>query len=380
MSSWFGIDPKLWRSAKRFRVSTAAMGLWSMAGSWSREEKTAGFVPRGALRAIAPDLSDELALALADELVGARVDGIHEHGFWIPMANGWQFNDWDDYQHQTESEAEKAERISALRREAGLRGAQARWQNGVPVDGKNDGNLASAIGGTRARSGSSSETGREELSDPEDSGSNLIGQDPDARGDGKNEHAIAPASPFRTAQEREAFGYWADIVWRKLHPKGEPRASRLRITPFRARLREGATPEQFRIACLHVAESRFHFGENDTGRTHIEPKTLFGSAEKLETWLAKKKPATKPAPGATPAERAQAERDADLLDEIRRGLWGEKAKARALDTERPIDPRLFRQAIHERKVTRVGSAQEPQSGPRASDVRALTGQIGRTMR
>ena len=64
------------KRAKRFRVSTAAMGLWAMAGSWSREEKTSGFVPRGALRAIAPDLTDEDIADIAAVAVEQKLDGL----------------------------------------------------------------------------------------------------------------------------------------------------------------------------------------------------------------------------------------------------------------------------------------------------------------
>jgi hypothetical protein len=58
-----------------------------------------------------------------------------------------------------------------------------------------------------------------------------------------------------------------------------------------------------------------------------------------------------PARGMTEHDRAQAERDAALLAEIRSGVWGDQAKGIA--AERDIDLRKFRQAIADGKVKRV---------------------------
>lgn len=132
-----------------------------------------------------------------------------------------------------------------------------------------------------------------------------------AREDGK--------SPFRTENERAAFDLWATIVWRKAHPEGEARATPKRLTPIRARLREGVTLGQFRQACEAVAQSPFHFGENDTGKSYIEPGTLFRNREKLEDWLTTRAP--KP-PGAIEHERQQAAYEARLIEQARRGEYG----------------------------------------------------------
>jgi hypothetical protein len=69
--------------------------------------------------------------------------------------------------------------------------------------------------------------------------------------------------------------------------------------------------------------------------------------------------------GATPADRELAARDAVLLAEIRSGAWGERARSRSLDANRPIDLRKFREAITAGQVRRIAT-KEPRSGPRAS--------------
>lgn len=379
--SWFGVDDRMWRSAKRFRCSTAAMGLWAMAGSWSREERTAGFVPQGALKAIAPDLSEEQAVALAAELVAAKVDGLNEHGLFIPMANGWQFNDWEKYQRETEGEAEKADRIAELRRQAGLRGAQARWQNAAPEDGKPIASMASAIPATRAHLGSGSETDRKTQTDSDPS------EPSDLKASAREDGESAPAesaqagkkSPFKTPAERESFGHWARLVWSKVHQVGEARATPQRVSVFRARLREGAKSADIERACIAVAASPFHFGESDTGKVYIEPKTLFRNREKFEEWLVKGPGKAKAPVLVTAGDRELAERDEALLKQIRAGEWGDQAKRRAEDKSKPIDMRLFREAIKAGKVKRT--PREP-SGVRPmppADVSSLLGAVGRPM-
>lgn len=187
-------------------------------------------------------------------------------------------------------------------------------------------------------------------------------------------------SPFKSDAERDAFGHWARLVWGKAHANGEARATPKRLTPFRARLREGATPETFRIACENVAASAFHFGDNETGALYIEPKTLFGNAEKLEGWLAKREPKSKPAPGLTLHEREQNERDAKLAAEILAGEWGPKAQAWGAKRKLGYDDlRYFREAIAARKVTRVARPPEKRPSRPPPALRELVSGVGRTM-
>jgi len=85
----------------------------------------------------------------------------------------------------------------------------------------------------------------------------------------------------------------------------------------------------------------------------------------------------------TPHDREQAERDERLLDEIRRGVWGETARQRAGDSARPIDLRRFREAIAAGKVRRVGADDSrPVGAPAnaaAGGLGGLLSQIGRPM-
>jgi hypothetical protein len=301
--SWFKVDDGLWKSTKRLMASTSAMGLWVNAGSWSRDHKTGGYIPREALRQIATDLSFEEAEALAAELVEAKMPGLHEHGFWVPVANGWQFHDWEEMQPEDELEAHRREKIRQVRSEAGLRGAQARWQ----TNGKNcfaNGNGESP--GSRARPRVGSPTPSPSGSDPSRLGllpglgselqqasdskpKDLAGS---ARVDGESAQAnvaLATKSPFKSDEEREVFEHWATKLWPLVHQQGrEPRATGPRLSRIRGRLSSGYAASDLKLVIDRVATSRFHLGDNESGKPYIEPKTIFRSDETVDDWLSKK--------------------------------------------------------------------------------------------
>jgi hypothetical protein len=89
---WFNVDDGFANSKpvlkipRRFRC--AAVGLWTLAGSWSAKELTDGFIPDEALEEFAG------TVALAEFLVKA--------GLWRKVAGGWQFEGWSKWQKTKE--------------------------------------------------------------------------------------------------------------------------------------------------------------------------------------------------------------------------------------------------------------------------------------
>lgn len=296
---FFVVDDQFHASLKRLKVSTAAIGLWTCAGSWSRDKGTGGYIPREALRALAPDLTDEQRIALAAELVDAKVDGIHEHGLWLPLANGWQFHDWEKQYDDAEIDDERQRKLSAIRAEAGRRGALARWSKGdTNGDGKNDGTGLFANGNeplsphtplTPRVSDENDPAGSDQFSDPDRSSSSAAGSPPDltgsARVDGKK---ATKAGPFRDESERLVFECWGRTLWALVHKSGSARATPKRLSPIRARLREGFTVEQLCDVIEAVSKDRFMLGENDRGRPFVEPENFLRNREKVEHWLARR--------------------------------------------------------------------------------------------
>jgi hypothetical protein len=78
---WFKVDDKLHSHPKTSNASLAAMGLWTVAGSWCGDHTTDGRVPA----AMIPSLSRG-AVELADELVAA--------GLWVRVKDGYRFHQW----------------------------------------------------------------------------------------------------------------------------------------------------------------------------------------------------------------------------------------------------------------------------------------------
>ena len=107
--SWFRVDDTLAAHPKTRRAGLAAMGLWTVAGSWSSQQLTEGFVPDWFV-ATWPQ-----GKKLAAQLVTA--------GYWEPAEidgeQGWKFHDWTDA--NPTAEAEKERRRKARERQRRLR-------------------------------------------------------------------------------------------------------------------------------------------------------------------------------------------------------------------------------------------------------------------
>ena len=85
--SWFKVDDKLHDHKKPIAAGKAAMGVWVLAGSWSADNLTDGFVP---VRVITRwgTVADAKKLVAAGLWYADEVDG----------QKGWRFHDWGDFQ------------------------------------------------------------------------------------------------------------------------------------------------------------------------------------------------------------------------------------------------------------------------------------------
>jgi hypothetical protein len=103
---WFKVDDGLTMKAETTRIPrslrTSAIGLLTLAGSWSARELTDGHIPAHML----------------DELCGAQSDAewLVTAGFWTAVNDGWQFVEWAPDQPLREVVlAERAKRAEKMR-------------------------------------------------------------------------------------------------------------------------------------------------------------------------------------------------------------------------------------------------------------------------
>lgn len=98
--AWFKVDdklhsaPKLLSIPRKYRL--AALGLWTLAGSWSADQLTDGMIPD----------------YMVEEWGGTKtlVDWLVKADLWQKIEDGTQFKNWDEYQPtkaDIESEREK---------------------------------------------------------------------------------------------------------------------------------------------------------------------------------------------------------------------------------------------------------------------------------
>jgi hypothetical protein len=117
---WFKTDDQWHSHPKPRRVSLAAVGLWSLCGSYSMAHKLDGFVPEWFV------LGFTKGRNLAAELVSVSL----WHNATREGEQGWRFHDWDHYQPtadeieaEREAARERQRAFRAKRREARKEGA-----------------------------------------------------------------------------------------------------------------------------------------------------------------------------------------------------------------------------------------------------------------
>jgi hypothetical protein len=110
---WFKVDDGFHGHPKVVELSLAAVGLWTLAGSWCAKYLTDGMVPTKTVTRLGGDASE------AGELVAAEL--------WLKAAGGFQFKDWHHYQPLKEAvEAERAAAQERMRKaRAAKKGVQA---------------------------------------------------------------------------------------------------------------------------------------------------------------------------------------------------------------------------------------------------------------
>lgn len=95
--AWFKVDDRFYSHPKVLGVPMRSLGLWVLAGAWSADQLTDGFIPKTAL----PMLNGAKA-ADAKPLVDA--------GLWVVVDGGWQFHDWHDMQPSRQEVLDKRDR------------------------------------------------------------------------------------------------------------------------------------------------------------------------------------------------------------------------------------------------------------------------------
>lgn len=107
---WFKVDDKFHSHPKALEASLAAIGLWTLAGSWSGDHLQDGFVSDQAVRQVSRG-----AVELADELVAA--------GLWKRAKGGYRFHQWEQ-RNPTRSDTD---RIADRKASGGALGNHLRW-------------------------------------------------------------------------------------------------------------------------------------------------------------------------------------------------------------------------------------------------------------
>ncbi|MDX3109699.1 hypothetical protein [Nonomuraea angiospora] len=114
--TWFRVDDGFNSHPKQTAASLTAIGLWTVAGSWSAKHLTDGFVPDHQI----PSLSRG-QVELAKELVRA--------GLWRRTRGGYQFHEWDADGDGTVRNLKKTEVVTERRKKSsgGRIGNHRRW-------------------------------------------------------------------------------------------------------------------------------------------------------------------------------------------------------------------------------------------------------------
>lgn len=112
---WFPVDDTFHSHPKRLAISAAAIGLWTVAGSWSNAHLTDGHIPDYVLVTLFPDPPDVIR-GWADELVEAQLWRRARRG-------GFIFHDWMKW--GSKRSAREVRKLRADRAAAGRKGGLA---------------------------------------------------------------------------------------------------------------------------------------------------------------------------------------------------------------------------------------------------------------
>lgn len=118
--AWFRVDDTFPMNIKAVSCSLNAIGLWTLAGAWSCQQLTDGFIPRSIVEAFASRVLEAKpeSASIASELVAC--------GLWDETDGGYQFHDWSDYQYTAKEVAERREKRAEAGRKGGIKSGQTR--------------------------------------------------------------------------------------------------------------------------------------------------------------------------------------------------------------------------------------------------------------
>lgn len=128
--TWFKVDDKAHSNSKFRKVlaeDPAALALWVVAGSWSSDNLTDGFVPDHQLPWLIPAGSAELALTLVTARLWRRVKGGYQFHQWMTDGDGTKRNP-----SRVEVEAERRKKAEAGRK-GGLASGKTRSKREAPA-------------------------------------------------------------------------------------------------------------------------------------------------------------------------------------------------------------------------------------------------------
>lgn len=125
---WFKVDDGLHAHSKVVRAGVPAMGLWVLAGAWSADQLTDGFVPDYIAARLDPDFRRHASKLVQ---VGLWRTYISQNG-----EKGWLFHDWSS--HQVSSDLVKAKREEAKARMQRVRAGRKAEAQGETSDGSRE--------------------------------------------------------------------------------------------------------------------------------------------------------------------------------------------------------------------------------------------------
>lgn len=121
--TWFKVDDGLHSHDKALRAGVPAMGLWVLAGSWSADQLTDGWVPQHMVQRIDP------------KGWRASVQALVRVGLWQPTDRdgepGWEFHEWSERQPSREQVLEERAAHAERQRRFRERMKERRRTNGA---------------------------------------------------------------------------------------------------------------------------------------------------------------------------------------------------------------------------------------------------------
>lgn len=130
--AWFKVDDAFHSSKPVMRIPrryrAAAVGLWTLAGTWSSQEEMDGFIPEYVLEEVCG--TPALAATLVRARLWVQVTQESQEGSSVSGESGWQFRNWSEY-NPLRSELEEKREAERIRK-AAYRKSQERPKN-VPT-------------------------------------------------------------------------------------------------------------------------------------------------------------------------------------------------------------------------------------------------------